>query len=69
VFLLVGLVLLLDLWLGSLLAAVFAGFGVCVAAAAVLVFAAMRSRLARPIFERTAGEIRKDFEAWTGEEK
>ena len=67
VFLMVGIVLLLQLWLGSLLAAVFACFGICVAASAALAFVALRGRLARPIFERTAGELRKDFEAWTGE--
>lgn len=66
VFLLVGVVLLLDLWFGSLLAAVFASFGICVLSAAGLVFAALRSRLSRPMFERTAAEIRKDFESWTG---
>jgi hypothetical protein len=67
VFLLVGIVLLLDLWFGSLLGAVFACFGICVLSAAGLLFAALRSRLSRSMFERTAGEIRKDFESWTGE--
>ena len=66
VFLLVGIVLLLDLWFGSLLAAVFACFGICVLSAAGLLFAALRSPLSRPMFQRTAGEIRKDFESWTG---
>lgn len=69
VFLLVGVVLLLDLWFGSLLAAVFASFGICVLSAAGLVFAALRSRLSRPMLERTAAELRKDFESWTGGEQ
>lgn len=69
VFLMVAVVLLLDRWLGTLIGAVFATFGICIVSAAALAFAALRSRLSRPIFERTAGEIRKDFEAWTGGEK
>jgi hypothetical protein len=48
---------------------VFACFGVCVLSAAALVFAALRSRLSRPMFERTAGELRKDFESWSGGEQ
>ncbi|MGH9442073.1 MAG: phage holin family protein [Thermoanaerobaculia bacterium] len=68
VFLLVGLVLLLASWLGSLLGAVFVCFGICLVSAITLVLAATRGRLSRPIFERTAAEIRKDLGSWTGEE-
>ena len=68
VFFAVGLVLLLAMWLGSLVAAVFVCFGICVLAAGALAFAATRGRGSRPVFERTAGEIRKDFETWTGGE-
>ena len=66
VFLVVALVLVLQLLLGSLLAAVLAAFGICVIAAGGLVFAATRRRWSKPMFERTSGELRKDFEAWTG---
>jgi hypothetical protein len=66
VFLAVVLVLLLQLWLGSLLAAVAVVFGFCLLAAGGLAIAATRGRSSRPMFERTAGEIRKDFESWTG---
>ena len=69
VFFVVGLVLLLQIWLGSLLAAVFACFGLCVLAAGGLVLAATRGRSSRPMLERTSAEIRKDFETLTGEEE
>jgi len=63
----VGLVLVLQILFGSLLAAIFACFGICVVAAAALGFAATRGRFSHTLFQRTAGEIRKDFESWTGE--
>ncbi len=64
----VGLVLILELLLGSLIAAVFASFALCALGAGALVFAGTRGRTSRPIFQRTAAEVRKDFEAWAGED-
>jgi hypothetical protein len=69
VFLAVGLVLLLQLLFGSLIAAVFAGFAICAVGAGGLVLAATRRRMTRSIFERTSAEIRKDFESWTKDDE
>ena len=69
VFLAVGLVLVFDRLLGTLIGAVFAVFGICVLGAAALVLLAMRRRMSRAFLERTAAEIRKDFDSWTGGEE
>jgi hypothetical protein len=63
-----GIVAALYAWWGTLAGAIFAVFGLCLVAAAGLVAAAMRGRSGRPIFERTAAELRRDFDAFTGPE-
>ena len=63
-----GIVALLYAWWGTLAGAIFAVLGLCLAAAAGLVAAALRGRSGRPIFERTAAELRRDFDAFTGPE-
>ena len=61
-----GLVVLLERWTGSLLAAIFILFGVCLVVAAALVFTA--SRIAsRPMLEATLREVKKDLDDFTGE--
>jgi len=62
-----GLVAALYAWWGTLVGAIFAVFGVCVVAAAGLVAAAWRG-LSAPSFPRTAEELRRDFDAFTGSE-
>lgn len=63
-----GIVAALYAWWGTLVGAIFAVFGLCLGAAGGLVAAAMRGRSGRPIFERTAAELRRDFDAFTGPE-
>jgi len=63
-----GIVAALYAWWGTLVGAIFAVFGLCLAAVGGLVAAAMRGRSGRPIFERTAAELRRDFDAFTGPE-
>ena len=63
-----GIVAALYAWWGTLVGAIFAAFGLCLAAAGGLVALAMRGRSGRPIFERTAEELRRDFDAFTGPE-
>jgi len=63
-----GIVAALYAWWGTLVGAIFAVFGLCLVAAGGLITAAMRGRSGRPIFERTAAELRRDFDAFTGPE-
>ena len=62
-----GLVAALYAWWGTLVGAIFAVFGLCVLAAAGLGFLAWRG-VAAPSFERTAEELRRDFDSLTGPE-
>jgi CHASE2 domain-containing sensor protein len=62
-----GLVAALYAWWGTLVGAIFAVFGICVIAAAALAVAAGRG-MAAPSFPRTAEELRRDFDAFTGPE-
>lgn len=62
-----GLVAVLAAWWGTWVGAIFAVVGICLAAAAGLVFGALRGGR-RPILEKTAAEIRKDFETFSGPE-
>ncbi|HET9793541.1 MAG TPA: phage holin family protein [Thermoanaerobaculia bacterium] len=62
-----GLVAALYAWWGTLVGAIFAVFGVCVLAAAGLAVVAWRG-MAGPSFPRTAEELRRDFDAFTGPE-
>jgi hypothetical protein len=63
-----GLVAILYAWWGTLAGAIFAVFGLCVVAIAGLVFLALRGRSARPMFQRTGEELRRDVDAFTGPE-
>jgi hypothetical protein len=63
-----GIVAALYAWWGTLVGAIFAVFGLCLAAVGGLVALAIRGRSGRPIFERTAEELRRDFDAFTGPE-
>lgn len=62
-----GLVAALYAWWGTLVGAIFAVFGLCVIAAAGLAVAAVRG-LGAPSFERTAEELRRDFDTLAGPE-
>jgi hypothetical protein len=62
-----GLVAALYAWWGTLVGAIFAVFGLCVLAAAGLGFAGWRG-IAAPSLRRTAEELRRDFDAFTGPE-
>ena len=63
-----GLVAVLYAWWGTLVGAIFAVFGLCLLAAGGAVAVAVRGRSGRPAFERTAAELRRDFDAFTGPE-
>ena len=63
-----GLVAVLYAWWGTLVGAIFAVFGLCLFAAVGAVAFAVRGRSGRPVFERTAAELRRDFDAFTGPE-
>ena len=62
-----GLVAVLAAWWGTWIGAIFAVLGICVLVAAGLVFAAVR-RAGRPLLRRTAAELRRDFETFSGPE-
>ena len=62
-----GLVAALYAWWGTLVGAIFAVFGLCVVGAAGLAVAAVRG-LGAPTLERTAAEIRRDFDTFAGPE-
>ena len=62
-----GLVAALYAWWGTLVGAIFAVFGLCLLLALALAFAGWRG-VAAPSLRRTAEELRRDFEAFTGPE-
>jgi hypothetical protein len=62
-----GLVAALYAWWGTLVGAIFAVFGLCVLAAGGLAVGAARG-LGAPSFPRTAEELRRDFDSFTGPE-
>lgn len=61
-----GLVAVLTAWWGTLVGAIFAVFGLCVAGAAALFFFATRRRPESRLFSRTAEELRRDLDAFSG---
>jgi CHASE2 domain-containing sensor protein len=63
-----GLVAALYAWWGTLVGAIFAVFGLCVIVIGGLVAVALSGRSAKPVLERTAEELRRDFETFAGPE-
>jgi hypothetical protein len=61
-----GLVALLAAWFGNFPAAIFAVFGIFVAAAGLLLFSAFRGKRPGPLLEKSVGELAKDLESFSG---